>query len=147
MSCDIFPDLYGGITDWVRKGFGYENGWPGACLTFGFYYKGQLVGALVFHNLREHRDVWWTLYTVDKHWCTRRVLRKMFTMAFNIMGCQRISILVSKSNQQSLSVVKRMGFKEEGMLRRYRDNGEDCYILGMLKEECPWINNKGENYE
>lgn len=143
MSCQLRPDLYGGITDWVRRGLGYDASWPGDCLTFGFYYNNKLAGALVFHDLRKHLDVWWTIYSVDKHWCTRSILKQMFAMAFQTMDCRRISILVSKSNQQSLSLVRRLGFKIEGLLRRYREDGDDCYILGMLREECPWINVKG----
>lgn len=146
MSIDIFPDLYGGITDKVREGLGYDSDWPnGKYLTFGFFYNHQFVGALVFHDLRKYTDVWWTIYTTDKHWCSRKVLRMMFAMAFCKMKCRRISILVSRSNYQSLDMVHRLGFKDEGLLRQSREDGDDCYILGMLRSECPWINFKGVN--
>jgi len=146
MSVDVFPDLYGGITDKVREGLGYDSDWPnGKYLTFGFFYNHQFAGALVFHDLRKCTDVWWTIYTTDKHWCSRKVLRLMFAMAFYKMGCRRISILVSKSNHQSLDMVRRLGFKDEGLLRQSREDGDDCYILGMLRSECPWINFNGES--
>lgn len=41
-------------------------------------------------------------------------------------------------NVKSLKLVKGLGFKTEGLLRRYRSSGEDCYLLGMLKNECKW---------
>jgi len=28
-----------------------------------------------------------------------------------------------------------LGFKIEGLLRRFREDGSDCYFLGLLKEE------------
>lgn len=148
MSMDIYPDLYGGITEWVRKGLGYDEDWPpGNCLTFGFYYNQKLVGALVFHDLRRHTEVWWTIYTENQHWCSRKVLRLMFTIAFCRMDCRRISVLVSKNNHHSLDMVHRLGFKDEGILRQAGDKGDDCYILGMLRSECPWINFMGEKNE
>lgn len=144
MSVEIYPDIYGGITDWVRNGLGYERSWPDKCLTLGFFYNRQLIGALVFHDLRKHTEVWWTIYSTNSHWCTRTVLRQMFDMAFGRMDCRRISVLVSKSNQKSLNLVRRLGFKEEGLLRQCREDGDDCYIFGMLRSECPWINFNGD---
>lgn len=142
---EICPDYYGGITDMVRNGLGYGTEWPeGNCLSFGFFLNKKLLGALVFHDLRRHKEVWWTIYTVDKRWCNRKVLRLMFTIAFGRMDCRRISILVGKSNFQSLNLVRRLGFKEEGLLRQCSDDGEDCYVLGMLRSECPWINFNGD---
>lgn len=142
---EINPDYYDGITDVVREGLGYDADWPGEnYLTFGFFYNKKLAGGLVFHDLRRHTEVWWTIYATNRHWCTRKVLRLMFTIAFGRMDCRRISILVGKNNFQSLSLVRRLGFKEEGLLRQCRDDGEDCYIMGMLRSECPWINLNGD---
>lgn len=71
----------------------------------------------------------------------------MFGIAFKAMGCRRISLLVDKSNAASLNFVKKLGFQQEGILRSFRENGEDCYILGMLKDECKWLKLKGEENE
>ena len=145
MSVDLIPDLYGGTLDMVRKGLKYDEDWPkDKSLTFGFFYNKKPIGGLVFHDLRRHTDVWLTIYSIDKHWCTRRVLRLIFAMAFLQMDCKRVTILVRKGNRQSLDLVHRLGFKDEGVLRRYWENGDDCHILGMLRSECPWINFNGD---
>ena len=75
------------------------------------------------------------------------MLRIMFGIAFKAMGCRRISLLVDKSNAASLNFVKKLGFQQEGILRSFRENGEDCYILGMLKDECKWLREKGDKNE
>ena len=124
----------------------------GASLSGG---KGSIVGTLlgaillaslkiglIFHDYRPQQEIWWTVYSVDKRWCNRRMLRIMFGMAFEVFGCKRISLLVNKSNTASLNFVKKLGFQQEGMFRAYRDNGEDCCIFGMLKNECKWIKEK-----
>ena len=144
MQCQILPDSGGIIADWVSSGLGYGKKWNEYNITFGFAYGGKLIGGLIYHNYREKTDVWWTIYTTDKKWCNRRILDFIFTYAFKVMQCRRISILVSKSKKPSLNLVQKLGFKKEGLLRAYRENGEDCYILGMLKQECKWIRNKGD---
>lgn len=143
----IFPDKNDIITDWVCKGLKYDKAWLDEHLTFGFALKGKMIGGLIFHNYRPRHEIWWTVYSVDKRWCNRRMLKIMFGIAFKAMGCRRISLLVDKSNAASLNFVKKLGFQQEGILRSFRENGEDCYILGMLKDECKWLKLKGEENE
>lgn len=147
MSYRIIQDKTGEITRWVCQGLGYNTAWLDDYLTFGFEYEGKLVGGLILHDWRCGQDIWWTVYTVDKHWCNRRMLRQMFALVFCTLKCRRINILVSKSNVRSLNFVRRLGFKIEGLLRQYRENGEDCYFMGMLATECPWLQKKGEKNE
>lgn len=142
MSYKILPDLSDAVADWVCRGLKLCNVWRGQNLSYGFVYNNKMVGGLIFHDLQRHREVWWTVYSTDKHWCTRKMLRQMFKMAFVTMDCKRINILVNKSNQRSFDFVRRLGFQPEGLLRQYDENGEDCYFLGMLREECPWLTNK-----
>ena len=144
MTYRIIQDKDGKITHWVCRGLGYDTAWLDDYLTFGFEYDNRLVGGLIFHDWRCGQDVWWTVYTVDKHWCNRTMLQKMFALAFNILKCRRVNLLVSKSNVRSLDFVRRLGFKTEGLLR---ENGDDCYFMGMLAKECPWLQKKGEKHE
>lgn len=77
-------------------------------------------------------------YTTDKRWCTRRVLKKIFGLAFNFLQVERISILVSTTNLPCIRLVERLGFKQEGLLRKYRDDGSSCFFYGILKSENKW---------
>ena len=83
-------------------------------------------------------DCWLTIYTTTPYWAKRHVLRYIFNVVFNLIKAERCSVLVSKSNQKSFDMCKRLGFVEEGYLRQYRPNGDDCYVMGMLKKECKW---------
>ncbi len=135
----IIQDRENLIAGWVCRNLGFEVEDLGDNYTLGFEENGRLLGGLVFHNYRPGTDVWWTIYTISPRWCSRRVLRFIFDMAFRRLGCRRISLMADASNRRCLSLVKRMGFEEEGCLRAFRDNGEDGIILGMLKSECRWI--------
>ncbi|MDO4161887.1 MAG: GNAT family protein [Pseudomonadota bacterium] len=127
------------VTDWVCRGLQYDKQWLDRHLTFGFMQGEKIIGGLIFHNYRPAHEIWWTVYSTDKRWCNRRMLESMFGLAFEGLSCRRISLLVSKNNTDSLNFVKKLGFCPEGLLRSYRENGEDCYIFGMLKSECKWI--------
>lgn len=145
-ECKIYADINGDIARWVCRGLGFDENWVGENLTFGFAVDQRMVGGLIFNQYRPDQDVWWTIFSCDKRWCTRSVLKQMFTEAFVHLNCRRINLLVSKKNKHSLNFVRRLGFKKEGVLRQFREDGEDCYILGMLKQECQWIT-KGKTNE
>ncbi len=136
---EILPDKNNIIAKWVCDGLGENADWLDTHITYGFAQGEKMLGGLIFHSYRPNIEVWWTVYTVDKRWCNRRMLRAMFDLAFNKLKCRRISLLVSKSNAASLNFVKKLGFQQEGMFRAYRENGDDCCIFGMLKNECKWI--------
>lgn len=139
MEYKIIEDKTDSITDWVCNELNCGRVWLGKHLTFGFFVDNRLIGGLIFHDFRPQIDVWWTIYTTDKRWCNRRTLKFMFGLAFNILKCRRINVLVSAKNTNGLNFVKKLGFKQEGLLRQYRDNGDDGCFLGMLKTECKWI--------
>lgn len=141
--CKIIEDKDNLITDWVSRGLGEnDSSWAGEHYTVGFSIENKLAGGLVYHNLRPHCDVWWSIYTVNKKWCNRRILTYLFNLAFEILNCRRISILVNTNNVSCLKLVEKLGFEKEGCLRRFRENGDDCFIMGMLKENCNWKENK-----
>ena len=136
--CKIWPDSDGIIARWVCAGLGENCDWIGPNLTIGISLGGKMIAGIIFNDLRPGRDVWLSIYSTNPRWCCRRVLRAVFETAFEAMKCRRVSLFVSRGNSASISLVERLGFKKEGMLRQYRDNGEDCFVYGMLKSECKW---------
>lgn len=102
-------------------------------------YLDKLIGGVLINDIRPERDCWLTIYTESPRWATRQVLKYIFTVVFVTIGAKRCSVFVSESNVKSHEMCLRLGFKDEGLLREYRDNGENCYVMGMLKQECKWI--------
>lgn len=134
----ITSDDDGFVTKWVCDGLGEDYNWVGSHVTMGVYLQNQLIAGIIFNDIRPNCDVWLTIYSTNKRWCTRRVLMIAFNLVFNKMNCRRCSIFVSKDNEPSKNLVEKLGWKREGLLRQYRDNGDDCYVYGMLKDECIW---------
>ena len=138
--CRIFGDRDGSVAKWVCDGLGEDTDWVGHNVTMGVELGGKLIAGIIFNDLRPNIDVWLTIYSTDKRWCNRRVLRGVFGLAFDKMGCRRVNLFVSKDNEASIKLVEGLGFVREGLLRQYRENGSDCYVYGMLKNECKWRN-------
>ncbi len=140
--CRIVADTDGSIAKWVCDGLKEDTRWIGGNVTMGIVFDGKLIAGIIFNDIRHGRDVWLTIYSTNKRWCTRRVLRAVFDLAFDVMDCKRISLFVSKDNEPSINLVEGLGFVREGLLRQYRDNGDDCFVYGMLKPDCKWRSKK-----
>lgn len=137
--CELIVDDDGRIACWVCQNLAMPEYAAESVCALGFLYKKRLIGGVVFGNYRQNRDIWLTIYTNDKHWCNRRILKTIFKLAFEFFNCRRVSILITEDNAASLSLTKRLGFRKEGRLRQFREDGKDAYVLGMLKEECNFL--------
>jgi len=135
----IKPDFDGSIQKWICDGLGENTDWIGDSYTFGICYGGRMVGGIIMNDYRKDLDVWLTIYSVSPRWCSKSVLKYIFKTCFETLNCKRVNVFISKDNSKSLSLCERLGFVKEGLLRQYRENGQDCYILGMLKRECRWL--------
>lgn len=108
-------------------------------LSLGIALNQKLVGVVVLSDLKPNFEVWLSIYTLDKRWCTRRVLRQIFGFVFHFFNCKRASLLVSANNKHSLNFVQRLGFQKEGCLRCYGRLGEDVFLFSLLRSECKFL--------
>ena len=135
----IVADQNDEITKWICEGLELDTDWLGPHFTIGFVRGGCLIGGLIYHDYRPGCDVWWTIYAPDKRWCSKKVLKFMFGLAFEFFGCRRISMITDVDNYACLNLAQKVGFKTEGVLRKYRENGKDAVLMGLLKNECKFL--------
>lgn len=69
---------------------------------------------------------------------TKQFLYAMFYCPFEQWKVRHISSAIEASNERSINLCTRMGFRLEGRLRESAINGEDVIMMGMLKSECRW---------
>ncbi len=126
------------ILKWVCDGLNETTNWVGEHTTLGIYLDHQLIAGIIFHDIRFGQDCWLTIYSTDKRWCSRRILQLIFGFAFDGLNCRRLNALVDTDNEKSIRLLSGIGFKKEGKLRQFRENGKDCFVYGLLETECLW---------
>ncbi len=142
-SCNIIYDRDGAIKSFVCQNLGISTDWVGQeSMTLGFISENQLIGGLIYHNIRLGCDLWWSIYTTSPKWCNKGILCQIFGIAFKVFGVRRISLLVKADNQRCLNFIEKLGFKREGCLHQFNEDGTDSYIYGMLKSENKWKGKK-----
>lgn len=129
--------------------------WPGHCaglrslgrrghaLPFVITLDGRFVGQLTVGNVvRGALRSAWVGYWVESGSAGRGVATTAVAMAvdhcFGPVGLHRVEATVRPENEASLAVLGRLGFREEGLLRRYLEvAGEwrDHHCLAITQEE------------
>ena len=75
------------------------------------------------------------------HALSRRFLTAAFAYPFIQLNMRRVTGLVPASNTKALKFDYHLGFVFEGRCRNALPN-DDIIILGMLREECPFLPEK-----
>jgi RimJ/RimL family protein N-acetyltransferase len=105
--------------------------------------EDALVGGVTFTNFTG-REIWASIWCDDPRMWTRTNLFTMFDYCFGTCNVRRISVIVKADNSKSLSMVRKLGFVQEGVSRDFFADGLDGILFGMLKEECKWIKRNGK---
>jgi RimJ/RimL family protein N-acetyltransferase len=75
------------------------------------------------------------IYSIDPTWCTREHLAKIFDFAFYELGYVRCSAIVAEDNEHTLKFLAKLGFKQEGIIRKGFDGVKNAVYNGLLREE------------
>lgn len=110
--------------------------------SFAIIHQNKIVGGVVFSDYQLNDTAWISIYTTDKHWCSKICLKQIFGIAFNVLKCRRLNALIRPDNHASISLATRCGFVLEGKMRQYFSDDQDALVLGMLVKECKFINHQ-----
>ena len=110
---------------------------PATCMLMGVVKDDDIIGAVLYHRFR-WPDIEMGIYTTDKSWCTRNILKSMFSYPFFQLGCARVTAVTDPSKPEVCKFIERLGFVREGRLRNALPHG-DQIIFGMTRDECRWI--------
>ena len=128
------PKTYSAMVRSLRR-----DGRAGRALSFGVEYRGDLVGqvtlaGIAWGSLRSAHVGYW----IDEGFAGRGIIPTAVAMtsdfAFDELHLHRLEINVRTENSASLQVVKKLGFRAEGLRERYLHINGDwrdhmCFVL------------------
>lgn len=102
--------------------------------------SGALVGGIVASHVNAF-DAHVSARLTRSNALTSGILRALFALAFDEMSLARLTMLVAPGNRRARAVAEKLGFIEEGLMRRGYDGVRDAVLYGMTKDD-PWIMEK-----
>jgi len=123
---------------WYDQIFETDQGIRWALQTNG----GKIIGSCGFHNWdqRHHRaEMGYELSRA--YWgqgLMSEVLAAVIDYGFNTLSLNRIQALVEPENAQSLRLLEKAGFRQEGLLAQYEFTSgkyDDLYMCALVKSE------------
>ena len=131
------------IAAWIEHRVPYTtNLAPARCIAFRRRADREIIYGGAFNEYRG-RDIQYHAACDDPAVLTRSRIRLLFAYPFTQLGVERISCVVAASNRRSRKVVEGLGWRQEGVIRRFFADDEDGVLYGILKTECKWIGNNG----
>jgi len=111
-------------------------------LGFAAEIDGNLLGWVKLSRIRWISRSAYLTFALDQSWRGKgygiRMLQAFLEFYFHVLGFRRITAEVYEYNTRSRKLVEKLGFLEEGRLRKARFwNGEfhDIIVYGLLAEE------------
>jgi RimJ/RimL family protein N-acetyltransferase len=123
------------VGEWIAAQLG-QTGFAGYFMTaFGVAHEGALIGGTAFHNYYPKEGVIeMTSASIDSRWLTRRMIRAIFTYAFDLLECQMTVMRISSNNSTMLNIGRRFGFSEY-TIARLRGKKEDEVVMTLTDDQ------------
>lgn len=96
-----------------------------------FNSEGKIVGAFAFNN---YTGINAALTIACEIPVGIRASRFIADVAFNDLGCDRLSATTKATNERALKALRQVGFVQEGVLREFFGE-DDGIIFGLLRHE------------
>ena len=124
---------------WAARRLGMLGGWDVGTKGLAIRAGETLRAVTAYADFRDNKTCTIHIATDgSRQWATRGMLYGIFAYPFEQCGLRRVTAPISSTNKASLILVIKLGFMFEGRLVAGCTDG-DQVIMGMLREDCPWI--------
>lgn len=91
----------------------------------------ELIAGTLYHNHHpESGVIELTSASLSRRWLTRPVINAMFSLPFDVFGCQLVALRVSEKNRPMVRIARSFGFDEVFVPRlRGREEGEFIFTF------------------
>jgi L-amino acid N-acyltransferase YncA len=110
---------------------------PDDAICLGQVINGELRACVVYCNF-QGKSCQTHICSTGKHWMSKEYLWAMFDYPFEKLGLKVILAVIAGSNEKSLKLSRKLGFKDVAKIPDAHDDG-DLVILTMRPDECRWL--------
>lgn len=104
---------------------------------------GNLYGGLILTNYTGF-DAELTVYVSKMYLMRIQDLQRLFHWFFDDMKLSRMTARIAPDNERSIKVAKKLGFQQEGRIRKGLDGERDALVFGLLREDCKLLKDEGK---
>lgn len=135
------------VAHYVRARIGnIRNAELGPLAAFGAVRDGVLIGGVVFYRYTGH-DIHFAAAADRSDWiASRGTLAALFDYPFCQLGCARVTAMTGRRNGRARDLLKRLGFREEGIHALALDGIQDAVSYGMTRPSCRWLRTSNVRY-
>lgn len=131
------------LLDWIAvriPHLGLGHNWHGRARAIGIGEDGKILAAVAISGMDTHNwNAELSIASDTPRWATRGALKKILSYPFDQLGLGRVTAVCLSSNARAINLNRKLGFKEEGRMRRAAGD-DDVIIMGLLKEEAErWL--------
>jgi len=106
--------------------------------AIGLKRNDELIAGVIYENWN-HQSIW--CHFAIQGQLTPAYLAAIFDYPYNICQVEKIICPVGSDNEQSIKVVKKMGFTEEGRIKEGRPHG-DIVFYTLRRNDCRFLNTR-----
>ena len=106
--------------------------------ALGLKRNNELIAGVIYENWN-HQSIW--CHFAIEGQLTPAYLAAIFDYPYNICQVGKIICPVGSDNEQSIKVVKKMGFTEEGRIKEGRPHG-DIVFYTLRRDDCRFLNTR-----
>jgi RimJ/RimL family protein N-acetyltransferase len=135
IDCEQRPDYFEWASQVLDASYKYDDG---CRVLTNLYDNGNIAAVIVYSRFHITNLEMSVASDGLSAWLSKTFLFQGFAYPFLVLGKRRVMAVVQEDNSAALHLDKRLGFIEEGKLRKWFGD-KDAMLLGMLREECKWL--------
>lgn len=128
------------LVQWVVDRIPHVEAFAEPYTAVGVVRDGEVLAGAIYNNFYPP-DIHVGFASSSPRWATKETIRVLLGWPFDA-GCERITVLVKKSDQKTRRFVERLGFKMEGVHPKAFSGGSTGLSYGLYHDvyKRKWLN-------
>ena len=122
------------VRKWVADHIDFVDAFPKNSAALGILDGDRIIAGAVYSELSaKYKTVCLHFASTSPRWATKEAVKTVLGIPFEQLGCDRIQTICRKKNKRNRKLLEGVGFKLEGVHKRYFGEWGDACSYGLLK--------------